>query len=60
MYQPIFGTKGQVSFINKHEYYELIGFLAKSDNTVSITWERNEEQGAWGSEGRLQFYHLMK
>ena len=30
--------------------------MAKSDDTVSIAWERNEEQGAWGSEGRLQFY----
>ncbi len=57
MYQPTFGTRNQVTFRNQHEYYELLGFLAKSDNTVSIVWERNEEQGAWGSEGRLQFYN---
>ena len=56
MYQSAFGTKNQVTFNNEHEYYELLGFLAKSDDTVSIVWERNEEQGAWGSEGRLQFY----
>ena len=56
MYQSTFGKKNQVSFRNQHEYYELIGFLAKSDETVSITWEHNEMQGAWGSEGRLEFY----
>ncbi len=56
MYQPTFGTRNQVSFNNEHEYYELLGFLAKSDDTVSITWEHNEQQGAWGSEGRLEFY----
>lgn len=56
MYQPAFGTRNQVSFRNQHEYYELLGFLAKSDDTVSITWEHNEQQGAWGSEGRLEFY----
>lgn len=56
MYQSAFGTKNQVTFNNEHEYYELLGFLAKSDNTVSIVWERNEEQGAWGSEGRLEFF----
>ena len=56
MYQPAFGTRNQVSFKNEHEYYELLGFLAKSDGTVSITWEHNEQQGAWGSEGRLEFY----
>lgn len=56
MYQPTFGSKDQVTFNNENEYYELLGFLAKSDGTVSIVWERNEEQGAWGSEGRLQFF----
>lgn len=56
MYQPTFGTKSQVQFNNEHEYYELLGFLAKSDGTTSLVWEHNEEQGAWGSEGRIQFY----
>lgn len=56
MYKASFGKKNQVSFNNEHEYYEFLGFLAKSDSKVSIVWERNEEQGAWGSEGRLQFY----
>jgi hypothetical protein len=56
MYQSSFGTENQVQFDNEHEYYELLGFLAKSDGTTSLTWERNEEQGAWGSEGRIKFY----
>jgi hypothetical protein len=56
MYQPTFGTRNQVQFSNEHEYYELLGFLAKSDGTTSLVWEHNEEQGAWGSEGRIQFY----
>ena len=56
MYQSRFGTENQVQFNNEHEYYELLGFLAKSDGTTSLTWERNEEQGAWGSEGRIKFY----
>ena len=56
MYKSSFGTKSQVQFNNEHEYYELLGFLAKSDGTTSLVWEHNEEQGAWGSEGRIQFF----
>ncbi|MDR2233488.1 MAG: hypothetical protein LBE56_10240 [Tannerella sp.] len=56
MYQSSFGTINQVQFSNEHEYYELLGFLAKSDGSTSLVWERNEEQGAWGSEGRIKFY----
>ena len=55
MYQPRFGTRNQVQFNNEHEYYELLGYLAKSDGTTSLVWEHNEEQGAWDSEGRIQF-----
>lgn len=55
MYQTAFGTRNQVQFRNEHEYYELLGYLAKSDGTSSLVWEHNEEQGAWGSEGRIQF-----
>lgn len=56
MYQPTFGTRNQVQFTNEQEYYELLGYLAKSDGTTSLVWEHNEEQGAWGSEGRIQFF----
>ena len=56
MYQPNFGTQNQIQFSNENEYYELLGYLAKSDVTSSLVWEHNEDQGAWGSEGRIKFY----
>ena len=56
MYKKYFGTKGQIRFNTENEYYEVIGFLAKSDGTISLTWEDNDEQGAWGKEGRIQCY----
>jgi hypothetical protein len=48
-----FGQKGQVSFRDEAEMYKFIGYLTKS--SVSIQWERNNEQGAWGQEGRMAF-----
>jgi len=56
MYKQSFGTQNQIQFNNESEYYELLGFLAKSDGSTSLTWEHNEDQGAWGSEGRIHFY----
>ncbi len=56
MYKQSFGTKNQISFSNENDYYELLGYLAKSGGTTSIHWEHNENQGAWGSEGRIHFY----
>lgn len=56
MYQQNFGTQNQIQFANESEYYELLGYLSKSDGTTSLTWEHNENQGAWGSEGRIKFY----
>lgn len=56
MYKQSFGSKRQIQFQNEHQYYEMLGYLAKSDGTSSIVWENNEEQGAWGSEGRIKFY----
>lgn len=56
MYKSTFGTQNQIQFNNEHEFYELLGFLAKSDGSTSLVWEHNENQGAWGSEGRIQFY----
>ena len=55
MYKSSFGTQNQIRFNSESEYYQALGYLAKSDKT-SIHWERNEEQGAWGSEGRIHFY----
>jgi hypothetical protein len=51
-----FGKKNQVQFNSENEYYQALGYLAKSDGSSSIHWEHNENQGAWGSEGRIHFY----
>lgn len=56
MYKQSFGTEQQVQFANEQEFYSLLGYLAKSDGTTSIVWEHNENQGAWGSEGRIQIH----
>jgi hypothetical protein len=57
MYQENFGTNNppQIRFNNENEYYKALGYLSKSDSTTSIHWEQNENQGAWGSEGRIHF-----
>ena len=59
MYKSSFGSKRQIQFNSEHEFYQLLGYLAKSDGSASIVWEHNENQGAWGSEGRIQF-HTMR
>ena len=56
MYKQNFGTKRQMQFANEHEFYKLLGYLAKSDGSTSLAWEHNENQGAWGSEGRIQVH----
>lgn len=47
-----YGNSGQVHFNNLTEYYTALGFLANPRH-AEIRWEHNEEQGAWGSEGRI-------
>lgn len=56
MYKEAFGTKRQIQFDSPEEYYEFLGFLAKDDGSTKITWEPNDESGAWGEEGRIHFY----
>ena len=56
MYKQRFGTNGQIQFDNENQYYQLLGYLAKSNGSTSLVWEHNEDQGAWGSEGRIQIY----
>ena len=56
MYKEKFGTKDQLTFTNESEYYELLGYLAKSDGSVKLVWEDNDDQGAWGKEGRIQLF----
>ncbi len=55
MHKNSYGQNRQVKFTTEREYYRALGYLAKSDNTSSIHWENNEDQGAWGSEGRIHF-----
>lgn len=47
-----YGSQRQVSFSDFNEYYFALGFLANSRN-AELRWENNEDQGAWGSEGRI-------
>lgn len=47
-----YGAQRQVCFNNFYEYYFTLGFLADSRN-AELRWENNEDQGAWGSEGRI-------
>lgn len=54
MYKQNFGHNSQIQFANEHEFYKFLGYLAKSDGSTSLVWEHNENQGAWGSEGRIQ------
>lgn len=51
-----FGRNGQVSFDQVADFYELLGYLAKSDGSTSIVWEDNDVAGAWAPEGRICFY----
>ncbi|TZF85546.1 hypothetical protein FW774_00235 (plasmid) [Pedobacter sp. BS3] len=56
MAQHTFGTKQQIQFASDNDFFEALGFLSKNDGTTSIHWEHNENQGAWGSEGRIHCY----
>jgi hypothetical protein len=56
MYRNAFGTMDQIRFDTEADYYEFLGYLAKGDGTTKLVWERNNEQGAWAEEGRIQFY----
>lgn len=51
-----FGSQNQMVFVDDHEFFQFLGYLAKSDGSTSLVWEHNEEQGAWGSEGRIQLF----
>lgn len=47
-----YGRNGQVSFDSIEEFYFTLGFLSDY-RRASLYWEHNEDQGAWGSEGRI-------
>lgn len=56
MYQSTFGTKQQITFNSESEFYELLGFLTKSNGTSELVWEPNDQSGAWAQEGRILFF----
>lgn len=61
MYKQYFGKRRRMRFDSPNEYYETLGFLAKSNGSISIVWENNQLQGAWGSEGRIHcHFDLIK
>jgi hypothetical protein len=51
-----FGSQNQMAFTDDREFFQFLGYLAKSDGSTSLVWEHNEEQGAWASEGRIQLF----
>ena len=53
MYKQYFGKRNKMRFDSPEEYYETLGFLAKSDNSIELVWEDNDDQGAWGKEGEF-------
>lgn len=59
MYKSTFGTKQQIKFNSESEYYEFLGFLAKSDGSTVLVWEDNDLAGAWTKEGRILFFILQ-
>ena len=48
MYKQSFGSIGQFSLKMNNEYYRLLGYLAKSDGSTELAWERNEETRSLG------------
>lgn len=57
MYKQRFGKFGQLQFQNEEAYYELLGYLAKSDNSTRLKWEDNDVKGtAWSKELRIEFF----
>lgn len=52
MVKLVYGSQKQVEFKTLSDYYFAMGFIANSHN-AEIRWENNEDQGAWGSEGRI-------
>lgn len=51
-----FGRTNIIRFETEGDFYYALGFLAKAGR-VELVWENNENQGAWGSEGRIQCYN---
>lgn len=55
MFKSKFGKKDQIKFNTLKAYYEFLGYLAKNDGSTRLVYEDNNDQGAWGREGRIEF-----
>lgn len=61
MYKQYFGVRNKMRFDSPEEYYETLGFIAKSDGSCDLYREENQNQGAWGPEIRMNcFKNLQK
>ncbi|HID8712462.1 TPA: hypothetical protein ACXIQO_002025 [Neisseria meningitidis] len=49
------GRNHQINCDEK-DLYKFIGYLANHPNDVNLVFEKNSVQGAWGDEGRIQFF----
>lgn len=51
----ILGRKKQVNCTDD-TYYQFLGYISAHPNAIKIVFENNQDSGAWGNEGRIQFY----
>lgn len=47
-----YGVRNPMIFASEEDFFETLGFLVNQKRT-DIHWEHNENDGAWGSEGRI-------
>ena len=60
MAQLHWGTGIGLHFQNDEEYYQALGFLAKSPSQVVVYTHKNDRSGAWAGQGKLQTYVSKK
>ncbi|MFD2584402.1 hypothetical protein ACFSR6_18020 [Pedobacter vanadiisoli] len=49
-----------MKFVSPEQYYETLGFIAKSDGSFEIYREDNQNQGAWSHEVRMNCYSNLQ
>jgi len=60
MYKSEFGKRKKMKFSSPNEFYETLGFLAKSEGNCKIYREDNHKQGAWSYEVRANCLKNLK
>lgn len=51
-----YGQSEQIQFQNTADLCRAIGYLCRNTGATSLHFEKNEECGAWGNEGRIHFH----